>query len=63
MAFAWLKDKRITSVLIGASSVGQLNNNIDSLQNQFYVTELEMIESTLILIQKISFMGLMFSTC
>jgi aryl-alcohol dehydrogenase-like predicted oxidoreductase len=36
MALAWLKDKRITSVLIGASSVGQLNNNIDSLQNQFY---------------------------
>jgi L-glyceraldehyde 3-phosphate reductase len=49
MALAWLlKDKRITSVLIGASSVGQLNNNIDSLQNlNFTVTELEMIESTL----------------
>jgi L-glyceraldehyde 3-phosphate reductase len=47
MALAWLLDKRITSVLIGASSVGQLNNNIDSLQNlNFTVTELEMIEST-----------------
>lgn len=33
MALAWLlKDNRITSVLIGASSVDQLNNNIDSLQ-------------------------------
>jgi L-glyceraldehyde 3-phosphate reductase len=46
MALAWLLDKRITSVLIGASSVGQLNNNIDSLQNLNFVTELEMIEST-----------------
>jgi L-glyceraldehyde 3-phosphate reductase len=47
MALAWLLNKRITSVLIGASSVGQLNNNIDSLQNlNFTVTELEMIEST-----------------
>ncbi len=34
MALVWLlKDSRITSVLIGASSVGQLNNNIDSLTN------------------------------
>lgn len=33
MALAWLlKDNRITSVLIGASSVDQLNNNINSLQ-------------------------------
>ncbi|MGA9639043.1 aldo/keto reductase [Flavobacterium sp.] len=32
MALAWLmKDNRISSVLIGASSVGQLNNNLDSL--------------------------------
>jgi L-glyceraldehyde 3-phosphate reductase len=32
MALSWLlKDKRITSVLIGASSVEQLDNNIDAL--------------------------------
>jgi L-glyceraldehyde 3-phosphate reductase len=49
MALAWvLKDKRITSVLIGASSVGQLNNNIESLQNLVFSTdELAMIESVL----------------
>lgn len=49
MALAWLlKDNRITSVLIGASSVGQLNNNIDSLQNlDFSVEELAKIESVL----------------
>ena len=34
MALVWLlKDARITSVLIGASSVIQLNNNIDCLNN------------------------------
>jgi L-glyceraldehyde 3-phosphate reductase len=34
MALVWLlKDKRITTVLIGASSVEQLNNNIDCLGN------------------------------
>ena len=50
MALAWLlKDNRITSVLIGASSVGQLQNNIDSLQNlNFSETELKAIESVLI---------------
>jgi L-glyceraldehyde 3-phosphate reductase len=49
MALAWLlKDNRITSVLIGASSVGQLNNNIDSLQNlDFSQKELVEIESIL----------------
>ncbi|EIA08231.1 aldo/keto reductase [Flavobacterium frigoris] len=49
MALAWLlKDKRITSVLIGASSVGQLNNNIGSLQNlHFSTAELENIERIL----------------
>lgn len=49
MALAWLlKDSRITSVLIGASSVGQLNNNIDSLQNlNFSAAELEKIEDIL----------------
>ncbi|MBC7946763.1 MAG: L-glyceraldehyde 3-phosphate reductase [Chitinophagaceae bacterium] len=34
MALVWLlKDKRITSVLIGASSVEQLDNNVDCLSN------------------------------
>ena len=49
MALAWLlKDNRITSVLIGASSVAQLNNNIDSLQNlDFSKTELAEIEDIL----------------
>ncbi|MFV8322969.1 aldo/keto reductase [Flavobacterium sp. LS2R12] len=44
MALAWLlKDNRITSVLIGASSVGQLNNNIESLQNLDFSTS-ELLE-------------------
>lgn len=49
MALAWLlKDRRITSVLIGASSVGQLNNNIESLQNlDFTQQELNTIEQIL----------------
>jgi L-glyceraldehyde 3-phosphate reductase len=49
MALAWLqKDKRITSVLIGASSVRQLNNNIDCLQNtEFTADELNSIEKIL----------------
>jgi L-glyceraldehyde 3-phosphate reductase len=49
MALTWLlKDNRITSVLIGASSVGQLNNNIDSLQNlDFSQEELKAIETIL----------------
>jgi L-glyceraldehyde 3-phosphate reductase len=49
MALAWLlKDKRITSVLIGASSVGQLQNNIDALDNtDFTIAELEKIEAVL----------------
>lgn len=49
MALAWLlRDNRITSVLIGASSVGQLKNNIDSLQNlDFSSTELLEIENIL----------------
>lgn len=49
MALAWLqKDKRITSVLIGASSVRQLNNNIDCLQSlEFSSDELNAIEKIL----------------
>ena len=47
MALAWLlKDKRVTSVLIGASSVTQLDNNIDCLNNLNFTTEeLDKIES------------------
>jgi L-glyceraldehyde 3-phosphate reductase len=49
MAIAWLlKDKRITTVLIGASSVGQLDNNIDALNNTgFTADELKKIEAVL----------------
>src|SRR3984893_14061859 len=49
MALSWLlKDKRITSVLIGASSVQQLDNNIDALNRTDYSsTELKEIESVL----------------
>jgi L-glyceraldehyde 3-phosphate reductase len=49
MALAWLlKDNRITSVLIGASSVGQLQNNIDALGNiDFTQAELDKIEAIL----------------
>jgi L-glyceraldehyde 3-phosphate reductase len=46
MALAWLlKDKRVTSVLIGASSTGQLTNNLNALQNlSFKSDELALIE-------------------
>ena len=49
MALSWLlKDKRITSVLIGASSVQQLDNNIDALNNLDYSkAELDEIEKIL----------------
>lgn len=49
MALAWLlKDKRITSVLIGASSVTQLDNNIDCLNAlNFSTDELNAIETIL----------------
>jgi L-glyceraldehyde 3-phosphate reductase len=49
MALAWLlKDKRVTSVLIGASSVAQLDNNINALDNlQFAADELQEIENIL----------------
>ncbi len=40
MSLAWLmKDKRITSVLIGASSTSQLDNNIDCLVNTTFKKE------------------------
>lgn len=49
MALAWLlKDKRITSVLIGASSVEQLDNNLKALGNlAFLKDELFAIEAIL----------------
>ncbi len=49
MALAWvLKDKRITSVLIGASSVKQLEDNVAMLQNlSFTDKELNSIEEIL----------------
>lgn len=49
MALAWvLKDKRITSVLIGASSVKQINDNVETLNNiEFSKEELNSIEEVL----------------
>lgn len=49
MALAWLmKDKRITTVLIGASSVAQLDDNLACLDNlSFSGAELELIENIL----------------
>jgi L-glyceraldehyde 3-phosphate reductase len=49
MAIAWLlKDPRITSVLIGVSSVEQLNDNLKTLNNlNFSEDELKKIESIL----------------
>ncbi len=49
MALVWLmKDKRITSVLIGASSVRQLKENLKSLENRdFSDEELKTIENIL----------------
>jgi L-glyceraldehyde 3-phosphate reductase len=49
MAIAWLlKDKRVTSVLVGASSVAQLMDNLGALKNTaFSKDELEKIELVL----------------
>lgn len=49
MALSWvLKDKRITSVLIGASSLKQIEENVETLKNlNFSAEELEMIEGIL----------------
>lgn len=49
MALAWiLKDKRVTSVLIGASSVAQLNDSLACLHNpEFSTEELMTIEKIL----------------
>ncbi len=49
MALAWvLKDKRITTVLIGASSVKQIEDNVEMLnKREFTQEELEAIEAVL----------------
>ena len=49
MAVAWLlKDKRVTSVLVGVSSVEQLQDNIRAIENlEFSGRDLERIESIL----------------
>jgi len=49
MALTWiLKDKRITTVLIGVSSVKQLDDNLACLNNlDFSQAELDLIESIL----------------
>jgi len=49
MALSWiLKDPRITSVLIGASSVGQLDDNLEALNGRpFEKEELDAIENIL----------------
>ena len=49
MALAWvLRDKRVTTVLIGASKVKQLEQNVAALDNlQFADDELNQIEKIL----------------
>lgn len=49
MAIAWLlKDPRVTSVLVGASSIGQLQNSIDALNAPAFSSDLlQQIESIL----------------
>lgn len=49
MAIAWLlKDTRVTSILIGASSVNQLENNVKAVENlNFTVEELSHINQVL----------------
>jgi L-glyceraldehyde 3-phosphate reductase len=51
MAIAWLlKDERVTSVLIGVSSVEQLDDNLHSLENLHFENEtLQKIEEILVL--------------
>lgn len=46
MALAWaLRDRRVTSVLIGASSVAQLEENLAALNNlHFTAEELEAVD-------------------
>ena len=46
MALSWLmSDKRVTSVIIGASSVAQIEDNLQAIENtEFSARELELIE-------------------
>ena len=40
MALAWvLKDEMVTSVIIGASSVAQLKDNLEAIKNTTFTTE------------------------
>ncbi|CDA87044.1 uncharacterized protein BN772_00530 [Bacteroides sp. CAG:754] len=50
MALAWiLKDERMTSVIVGASSVNQLADNLKALEHlDFTVEELTAIEQVLL---------------
>ncbi len=49
MALAWaLRDQRVTSLIIGASSVAQLDDNLKALNNlQFTIEELKIVDSIL----------------
>lgn len=49
MALAWiLKDERVTSVLVGASSVAQLTDNLEALNNMtFQIEEIKTIDKIL----------------
>jgi L-glyceraldehyde 3-phosphate reductase len=49
MALSWLlKDDRVTSVLIGASSTGQLKENLDALDKlEFDEDEIRKIDEVL----------------
>ena len=53
MAVAWLlKDKRVTSVLLGVSKVSQLEDNIEAIKNtDFSQEELKKIDSILELLK------------
>jgi L-glyceraldehyde 3-phosphate reductase len=45
MAVAWLLNKEVTSVIIGASSVAQLDDNLHAIDNiAFTEEELKQIE-------------------
>lgn len=56
MALAWLlKDRRVTSVLVGASSVKQLDENLDALKcSSFSDEELFRIDNILTANQRLS---------
>ena len=40
MALAWvLKDEMVSSVIVGASSIGQLDNNLQAIRNTVFSEE------------------------